>query len=145
MNTTTLAMFLTIIAGVAVAFQATFNNILSKHIGVWTANSVVHGTGFLVAVAVTLVLGKNQIFAIGGAPWYSLLGGALGVGIIASVIFAIGKLNIGLVFTLLMVAQIISAALIDHYGWLGGPVIMLDYKKVLGICLLVVGAILMKK
>jgi transporter family-2 protein len=145
MNTTSLAMLVTIIAGVAVAFQATFNNILSKYIGVWTANSIVHGTGFFVAVAVTLVLGKNQIMAIGGAPWYSLLGGTLGVGIIASVIFAIGKLNIGLTFTLLMVSQIITAALIDHYGWLGGPVILLDYKKMLGICFLVLGAILIKK
>ena len=145
MNTAFMAILVTIIAGSAIAAQSTINNILSKHVGIWTTNAVVHGTGFLVAVVVTLLLEKNQIFAVGGAPWFSLLGGTLGVGIVASIVFAIGKLNVGLTFAVLVVSQVVAAALIDHFGWFGSTVIPLDYKKALGISFLILGAFLIRR
>jgi len=145
MGTMVLAVTLAIVAGVAIALQSTLNSILTKYAGVWTANSLVHGSGLIVAMIITILLGKNQFGAVSAAPWYSLLGGTLGVCIVAAVIFAIGQLKVGFTITILVVSQIIAATLIDHFGLLGCPVVLLDWKRMLGIGLLVAGALLIKK
>lgn len=145
MGHTVLAILLAIIAGVAIAIQSTLNNLLTKYVGVWTTNAVVHGSGLLVAVCITMLLGKNQLASFGAAPWYSLLGGTLGVCIVASVIFAITQLNVGFTITILVVSQVVAATLIDHFGLLGCPVVPMDWKRIMGICLLFAGALLIKK
>lgn len=145
MGATALAVSLAIIAGVAIALQSTLNSILTKYAGVWTANSFVHGSGLIVAMIITAILGKNQFAAVGTAPWYSLLGGTLGVCIVAAVIFAIGHLKVGFTITILVVSQIIAATMIDHFGLLGSPVVLMDGKRMLGILLLVAGALLIRK
>lgn len=145
MGLTVLAVSLAIIAGAAIAIQSALNNMLTKYTGVWTTNSVVHGSGLIVAACIMLLLGKNQLAAISAAPWYSLLGGTLGVCIVASVIFAITQLKVGFTITILVVSQVVAATLIDHFGLLGSPVVLMDWKRALGICLLVAGALLIKK
>ncbi len=145
MGLTILAISLAVIAGAAIAIQSALNNILTKYAGVWTTNSVVHGSGLIVAVCITLLLGKYQFASLGEAPWYSLLGGTLGVCIVASVIFAITQLKVGYTITILVVSQVVAATLIDHFGLLGSPIVTMDWKRVLGIGLLIAGALLIKK
>jgi bacterial/archaeal transporter family-2 protein len=145
MGSGTLAILITIFAGVCIAIQSALNNVLTKHVGIWTTNSVVHGVGFIAAMLITFMFGKNQFSAVGAAPWYSLLGGVFGVCIVASVVYAITRQGVGFTVTALVVAQVVAAIVMDHYGWLGNTVVSLDWKRGLGICLLIIGALLIKK
>lgn len=145
MGTELMAVLLAVLAGVGIAVQSTLNNLLTKTVGIWTTNVIVHGTGFLLAMGITLWLGKSQFNGVMYAPWYSLLGGFFGVFAIATVVFAISKLGVGFSVTVMVVAQVMAATMIDHYGLLGAPTVLLTWKRIAGIGLLIIGAILIKK
>jgi transporter family-2 protein len=145
MNSTLLAIVVTILGGIGIAIQSTLNNILTKGVGMWTANAIVHGSGFILATSIAFWLNTVHFSGALGAPWYSLLGGMLGVGVVSAVVYAIPQLGIGFTVTTLVIAQVITAALIDHFGLLGSPVVILDWRRGLAIAFLILGAILMRK
>lgn len=141
-----LAIVLGLIAGTAIAFQGSVNTLLSKAIGILEANLVVHLTGLIV---VTILLffgfGSGNLSKITQAPKISLIGGTLGVIVVGSSIYAISKLGVSYALAILILAQLITAGLIDHFGWLGMEQITFNWKRALGIALLLAGVFLMKK
>lgn len=141
-----LAIFLGLLAGTAIAFQGAINTLLSKVVGIWEANFVVHFTGFIaLAILLSLGLGQGSLLKIASAPKVSLIGGLLGVIVVSSSIFAISKLGVSTALALLIFAQLLAAGLIDHNGWLGMEQIPFTIKRGLAILFLIVGVFLMKK
>lgn len=77
-------------------------------------------------------------------PWWMWLGGLLGaVYILVSVLMS-RRLGATVLLAATVVGQLVMALLIDHYGWLGAPVIRLSTSRVLGVALVVFGVIVMR-
>jgi transporter family-2 protein len=72
-------------------------------------------------------------------PWYAYSSGALGLVIVGAIGYSAPRLGLVATFTIIVSAQFIVAALIDHFGVLGAATHPLDFSRMLGIALLLAG------
>lgn len=123
------------------AVQGTFNSALSKAVGLLEASFVVHVVGTIVGAVLLLVgLGKGSLRNISDAPWYSYLGGLLGVAIVLLVALAIGRVGVASATTAIIVGQVTTAVIIDLLGWFGTERVPFSSLKFIGIVLMAGGA-----
>jgi transporter family-2 protein len=133
-----------IIAGISMALQGSLNTILSKVIGLLEANFVVHVIGVVALVVLLLFrLGQGDLARMGEAPWYAYLGGLLSVVILYTVMASISQLGVSIATTAIIVGQVSTALIIDHFGLFGLREIPFTWWKALGVVLLATGAKLM--
>lgn len=88
-----LGIIFSIIAGVAMSFQGVFNTRLGEKIGLWETNVIVQGTGLILTFIILLFVGNGNFKNIKEANKLYLLGGALGVVIIYTVMKGISELG----------------------------------------------------
>src|SRR6056297_2908086 len=135
-------VFLSIFAGIMVSLQGIFNTRASEHIGIWQTNTLVHGSGFILAFILLIAVNKVSFSNIKDVNPYYLLGGILGVAIVFSVIKGISALGASYAITILIVTQIIANALINYYGVFGEHIIYFSWTKIIGILMMIVGVLL---
>jgi transporter family-2 protein len=70
------------------------------------------------------------------------LGGILSAFIVLSITFAAPKIGVAAAIGLVITGNLVVAALIDRFGWLGVTPIPLQWTRVVGILLLAGGAAL---
>lgn len=133
-------LVLAAVSGSFMAIQGTFNSVLGKIIGFIESTFVVHLTGTILAGILILIMGNGNFEKAGTVPWYAWSGGIVGVGIVLGVIGSISKLGVGLSTTAIIAAQLLTAYLIDHFGWFGMEKIPFDAGKLCGIILIITGA-----
>ncbi len=133
-----------LIAGISMAVQGSFNTVLSKVIGLLEANFVVHIIGTIVILVLLLCrLGHGDLTRAGEAPWFAYLGGLLSVVILFTVMVSISKLGVAVATTAIIVGQVSTALLIDHFGLFGLRSIPFTWWKLMGLAFLAVGTKLM--
>lgn len=136
-----LALAAAAVSGALMAVQGTFNSALSKAVGLLEASFVVHVVGTIVGAVLLLVgLGKGSLRNISDAPWYSYLGGLLGVAIVLLVALAIGRVGVASATTAIIVGQVTTAVIIDLLGWFGTERVPFSSLKFIGIVLMAGGA-----
>lgn len=130
------------LSGAAMALQGTFNAALGKILGVWESTLLVHIIGTLTALLIMIGLGMGManFNKMSSVPWYAFLGGVLNVLIIYAIVRAIPKIGVGNATTAIIVAQILTAVLIDGLGAFGMKKYEFHYIDLLGIALLAAGA-----
>ncbi|NLA26514.1 MAG: DMT family transporter [Firmicutes bacterium] len=140
-----IALIVAVIAGVAMALQGSLNAALGKIIGTFEATLVVHVVGIAVILAALYIfrLGTGNFALAKDAPWYTYLGGALGVLIIFGVVVSIARAGAANATTAIITGQLITALVIDQCGLFGLERIPFTPWKGLGLTLLAVGAYLM--
>ncbi|HYD47314.1 MAG TPA: DMT family transporter [Terriglobales bacterium] len=133
-----------IVAGIAAALQATVNAALAKQTGLGVAliiNTVVVLIGSIVLWAAS---GAKMSFFPAGTSWTLYLGGIGGLVIIATLAFVFPRIGAAYAVALMVAGQCATALLIDHYGWLGMPYEALTLQRVLGVALVIAGAVTMR-
>jgi transporter family-2 protein len=140
-----LSLLLAMVAGITMALQGALNTILGKAVGLLEATFIVHVVGTITVVMALLLLrfGRNGLSQIGQVPWYAMLGGVLSVLIIYTVVASISKLGVATATTAIIVGQVSTAVIIDHFGMFGLKEIPFTWWKLVGIALLAGGAKLM--
>ena len=133
--------------GAAIAVQSLSNSRLRLALGtpVWAAIAQFI-VGFLALVAVAIVM-RDPVPATGGLsrmPWWGWIGGAIGSLFIVVTIVLTPRLGTALTLATITVGQLIAALALDHYGWLGAPVVRLSMPRVLGAAFLLAGIALMR-
>lgn len=139
------ALLLAFIAGVFMAIQGSLNTGLGKIIGLLESTFIVQIVG-LATVLIPLYLlrlGKGDLSRFQDVPWYLYLGGSIGVIILYTVVASISQLGVATATTAIIVGQVGTAVLIDHFGFFGLEKIPFTWPKVAGLTLLAVGAKLM--
>lgn len=132
------------VAGICMAVQGSLNTLLSKAVGLVEANFVVHVIGTILLIVLLLLgLGKGDLTKMGQAPWYAYLGGVFSIIILYTVMASISKLGVSIATTAIIVGQVSTALLIDHFGLFGLKSIPFTWWKLLGVVLLASGAKLM--
>lgn len=130
------------LAGAAMALQGTFNAALGKSIGVWSSTLMVHIIGTATAFLIMLFCrsGWFNLEQLSQVPLYAFLGGLLNVLIIYGVVRTIPQVGVGNATTAIIVAQILTAVLIDSLGAFGMKKYEFQYLDLLGIALLAIGS-----
>lgn len=139
------ALLIAALAGIAMALQGSLNAVLGKVIGTLEATFIVHAVGIaVILIALYLFrLGTGEIALIKEAPWYTYLGGVLGVLIIFGVVLSIPRAGVANATTAIIIGQLITAQVIDHCGLFGLEKVPFSLWKALGLALLALGGYLM--
>lgn len=142
-----LPLVLALISGVLMAVQGSLNAGLSKAIGLLEATFVVQFTGTILVMILLFLfnMGKGSLSAWQDAPWYSWLGGVIGVAIIYLVAASIPSVGVANATTAIIVGQVLTAIIIDHFGGFGLDRISCSTQQIFGLVLLAVGAKLLLK
>lgn len=142
-----LPLIIAALSGVAMAIQGTLNSALGKVVGLWETTFFVHLTGLLLVAVLLFVfrLGDGSLAQIPQAPWYAYLGGILGVLIIYCVVRAIPKIGVAPATTAIVLAQVLTAGLVDHLGLFGMNKIPFSLYNLIGTLMMAGGAWLLLK
>ncbi len=130
------------LSGAVMALQGTLNTGLGKIVGIWESTLIVHLVGTITSLLIILILGVGfgSLDKVAGVPWYAYLGGVLNVLIIYAVVRSMPQIGVGNATTAIIVAQLITALVIDCSGAFGMKKVPFHYIDILGIVLLGVGA-----
>ena len=133
-----------IIAGMAMSIQGVMNTRLSEKIGLYESNVFVQGTAFLLSLVAVMIMGKNGFGALWQTDKIYLLGGVLGLVITITVMLGIKGLSPTIAISIILISQLLVAALIDALGLLGADKIHFGWTKYVGMVLMLGGLVLFK-
>lgn len=132
--------FIALISGALMSVQGVFNTQVTKTTGMWVSNAWVQLSAFALCLVMWFIMGRDSIAAIGKVePKYVLLGGVIGAGITWTVIKSMSQLGPAKAALLIVIAQLIVAYLIELLGLFGVDKQPLEWRKVGGMALALIG------
>lgn len=133
-------------AGIGIPIFAALNAALGKQLGgPVAATAVTFAVGLVIALALVGMTGVPQRSALHfDAPWL-WLGAVFMLFYAISVAFAAPRIGLGNAIFFVLLGQIVAAAAIDHFGWLGSIQSSLTYKRLIGIVVMIMGLYLARK
>lgn len=139
-----LGIVLSIIAGMAMSVQGVMNTRLGEGIGNMEANAFVQGTAFALAMIALLFWRQGSFSALGSVSRLYCLGGALGLVITLTVMLGIKSLGTTVAISIILMSQLLVAALIDAFGLMGSEKIAFGWNKFVGLAVMCGGMLLFK-
>lgn len=135
-------------AGAMLPMQAGINVGLARGWGhpLWAA-TVSFGVGTLVLLGVAAVarLAIPNWQQLSDIPVWSWSGGVLGAFYVTVMVIFAPKLGAATLLALVVAGQMLASTLLDHYGALGFPQQAISLPRLLGVVLLFLGVILIRK
>jgi len=110
-----------------------------------TAVFILSCVAALVSGAIVVTSQSADVRMIFSAPFKNYLGGVLFVFYILSITALAPKFGLGNAVFLVLLGQLCSAAVIDHFGLMNLPIKELGIKRILGLCLMCSGVFLAVK
>ena len=145
-SASSLAIFFSLVAGVAGSVQVAVSGAFGKRIGVLEATA--YGSVLATIIVVTLVVAAGRIGGVADGfrqpPWL-WLGGVMGAIVVTSITFAAPRIGTFATIGLLIAGQLAMGVLIDAAGLFGLERIPLSAARVTGLLLLAGGALLVLK
>ncbi len=151
MNSSQSGAFLPIAAmmfasGIGIPMFAAFNSGLSKQLGgPVAATAVTFAVGLVIALVMVAFTGLPQRAAFTFETPYIWFGAVFMLFYATSVAFAAPRIGLGNAIFFVLLGQIVAAAAIDHFGWLGAIQSALTPKRALGIAVMAIGLYLARK
>jgi transporter family-2 protein len=133
-------------AGAGLAAQAGVNTQLRAATGsaLWT--SLISASLTVVLLGVALLLQRDTLATTGYAryPWWIWSGGIAGAAYVLAAVTLARPLGVATLFAAIIVGQLTTGLVIDHFGWFNVPVHRLSAGRLLGTALLVAGMALIR-
>lgn len=139
-----ISIILAIISGISMSLQGVFNTRLGEKIGIWETNVLVQGIGLVLTFLISLFLRDGNYRDLRSANKLYLLGGALAVVITFTVMKSIGDLGPTYAIGIILIAQLVAAALIDAFGLFGSEKLNFTLKEFIGVAFMLIGIIVFK-
>lgn len=133
-----------IAAGIAMSVQGVMNTRLGEGIGSMEANAVVQGTAFVLALIALLFWRQGSFTALGSVNKLYWLGGVLGIVITLTVMLGIKSLGTTVAISVILISQLLVAALIDAFGLMGSEKLAFGWNKYAGIAVMCGGMLLFR-
>ena len=131
-------------AGMAMSIQGVMNTRLGEHIGLMESNAFVQCTAAVLSLAALLFYRTGSFSEIGGTPKFYLLGGVFGLIITVTVMLGIKNLSPTVSISIILISQLLVAAIIDYFGLMGSEKVAFDWTKFLGLGLMIGGVVVFK-
>ena len=140
-----IGFFIALISGALMSIQGVFNTQVTKASSIWTANAFVQFTALLVCLGAWVTADRTSFGSLFKVePKYMLLGGAIGAFITYTVIKSMEMLGPAKAVMLIVIAQLIVAYIIELLGLFGTEKQPLEWRKVIGMLIAIVGIIIFK-
>lgn len=127
------------------AIQGVFNTALSKKIGLWETTVLVQAIALVSSLVVLLFAHDGSFKNLKDANKFYLIAGVLGVVITFTVIKGMTALGPAVAVAIILIAQLITAAVINHFGWFDTEVSNSSViREIIGTIVTIVGIIIFK-
>lgn len=137
-----LLIVLMVIGGGAVAIQPTLNARLAEKTGFLQAATISFAVGTLVLFLLSLASSTGSFRRATDADWWQLTGGLFGAFFVTMTIVGVPRIGTTAVLALTIVSQLTAGLIMDHFGLLGMRCLPIDFKRLLGVALLLAGVFL---
>jgi transporter family-2 protein len=131
---------LVFLGGVGVAVQGPWTSIMTQRMGRWESAFIVHISGAILSGLLLLLAQNNKLSLWQTVPKYVLFAGAFGVFIIFAVGFSIPRIGVTSTVTILVIAQLITGLVLDHFGLFEIPQYPINAYRIVGCIVLGIGA-----
>ncbi|SEQ25455.1 DMT family transporter [Thalassovita taeanensis] len=146
MPSTTAYALTMLAAGIGIPILAALNAALGTKIGSPVAAATILFTVALsISVVAVLIHGAAPLAKAVHAPKHLLLGGAFIAFYVLAVTFVAPSFGVGNAIFFVLLGQLISAAIIDHYGLFGARLNPLSLNRSIGIALMAAGVFMAQK
>jgi transporter family-2 protein len=133
-------------AGIGIPLLAALNAALGTRIGSpVAAASILFCVAFTGSVIILLLHGTEPLAKAWDAPKHLFLGGLFVLFYVLSVTFVAPKFGVGNAVFFVLLGQLISAAVIDHFGLFGARINPLSLNRAIGIALMSAGVYMAQK
>ena len=138
-------LIIALAAGVALATQSAINTQLAKAMSgeavIATFISFAVGTIVLFFIAWIKTDLWGNLSTVPSQPWWKLIGGILGAVVVFTTVLLAPKLGITAMLFFIIVGQLITAAIIDHFGLIGMPIREVNITKFIGLIIVAFGLV----
>ena len=135
-----------LIAGLGIPVMVALNSSLGIKLNSSNAAVVVlFFTGLCLSILVFILSEQNTTNKLNNISPVYYFGGAIVVLYIVVVTWIAPKFGVGSTIFFVLLGQLLSAAIIDHYGLFGAVQYSIDYKRILGITIMAIGVFLAQK
>lgn len=139
-------IIISLISGALMSVQGVFNTGVTKETSVWISAGFVQFTALIVCIGAWFITGRESsvsaLFQVGNK--YMLLGGVLGAFITYTVIMSMNSLGPAKSVMLIVTAQLVIAYLIEWMGLFGVDKVDFQWRKVIGLAVIIAGIITFK-
>ena len=133
-------------AGIGIPVFAAFNAGLGKQLGgPIVATAAAFGVGLVIALVLVALTGFPQRADLHFDTPYIWFGAVFILFYGVSVTYAAPRIGLGNAIFFVLLGQIVAAAMIDHFGWLGSIQSSLTPKRLLGVAVMAFGLYLARK
>ncbi len=139
-------ILIAILSGALMSTQGVMNTGVTKQSGIWVAASFVQFSALIVCLGAWVVTGRQGSFSslLKVDHKYMLLGGVLGAFITYTVIKSVDTLGPAVANMFIISAQLIVAYLIEAFGLCGCEKVPFEWRKLIGLVLIIAGIIVFK-
>lgn len=130
--------FLTLFAGGCQSAMASLNEMITGHLGMLGMSLAVHMIGGILLIFY-MKIAVHEKLKISGMPWYLYSAGFFGIFLVASSSYCIGTLGVSVMTCVSVVGQLVTSAVIDHFGWFSVPRVPFNKKRIPCFLIIVAG------
>jgi transporter family-2 protein len=139
MTDTLILILVAVVGGTAITVQGQLMGLIDQSMGTKASVFITYASGGLLVSLWMLFSGGGNLRAWQTVPWYAFSAGAWGLVIVGTISYVVPRLGLVIGFTVIVASQFIVAALIDHFGLLGATSRPLEWSRLLGLILLLIG------
>ena len=130
---------LVVFAGCIVALQPPINAALSRTVGLLESGLISFAIGAVFLAVPVLLMGRGNVFRVIETPAWQWAGGVLGAFMVVSTTLAAPRIGVLATLVAMIFGNLVMAAIIDHNGWFGLNTIPFDWRRMLGLVLVLAG------
>ena len=136
-------IFTALLSGLLMSVQGVMNTSVTKQPSLWVSAGFVQLSALIVCIIAWLFTGRQNVMELTKVtPKYILLGGVIGAFITITVIKSMELLGPAQSVMLIVVMQIVSAYIIELFGWLGAEKSKFYWGKLIGGAIAIVGVVI---
>lgn len=133
--------------GACLSVQPPVNAVMARTLGsplLAACISIAISLIFIVLVWLTWGKGAGDLTQVRTLPWWILIGGVVGAVFVAGGVMFAPILGVALFFVCVVAGQLLGSTLADHFGVFGLQVKPVNMMKLLGLGLVLAGAVLVQ-
>jgi bacterial/archaeal transporter family-2 protein len=128
-----------LVGGIAVGIQSPLASLISQRLGILESVFIIHIGGAIAALIPLLIYGGGKLGSWRTVPWYALCAGAFGLVVIFSMSYMIPRVGVATALIILLSGQLLIGTVLDHFGLLGAVQRPVDFMRVLGLAVVLLG------
>ena len=134
-----------LLAGLGIPVMAAISGAVAKHVGAPAAASILFSGALMCAIAATALSGGLALASLKSLPGHGYLAGLFVAFYVLSITLIGPRIGIGNAVFLVLLGQLLSAALIDHFGAFAAPKTDLSPTRLAGLGLMALGVMMAQR